>query len=111
MFKIASERGHKDATLISAEQSLHGIHNKTGNCKEALKYIKILSGQSTIVTRLLREATQTFQAGKYEAAALQYIVLAEVGVEVAQYNLAWLCQEYGHEVRKGLLYFEMERAI
>ena len=37
MFKIASERGHKDATMISAEQTLHGLHNQTGNCSSALK--------------------------------------------------------------------------
>lgn len=39
MFKIASDRGHKDATMISAEQTLHGLHNQTGNCSSALKLV------------------------------------------------------------------------
>ena len=38
MFKLASDRGHKDATMISAEQTLHGIHNQTGDCPSALRF-------------------------------------------------------------------------
>ncbi|KAL5258921.1 hypothetical protein ACHWQZ_G009404 [Mnemiopsis leidyi] len=98
MFKIASDRGHKDATMISAEQTLHGLHNQTGNCSSALKYIKKLSGQSNYVTRLMREAVTYYQDGRYDDAFLEYLVLAEADIEMAQYNLGWLCQEFQHEI-------------
>ena len=58
----------------------------------------MLSMQSSVVTRLMREAVKHFQAGRYEQSSLGYLILAEAGVEMAQYNLAWLCQEYGEEV-------------
>lgn len=98
MFKIAAERGHKDATMVAAEQSLIGLLNITGDCNAALKYIKMLSRQSSVVTKLMRESVKHFQAGRYEQSAFGYLILAEAGVEMAQYNLAWLCQEYGVEI-------------
>jgi len=98
MFKLASDRGHKDATLFAAEQTLHGMHNQTGDCPSALKYIKILSDQSNYVTRTMRQAVKSYQDGKYDDAFLEYLILAEAGVEMAQYNLGWLCQEFGHEI-------------
>lgn len=98
MFKLASDRGHKDATMIAAEQSLHGMHNQSGDCVSALKYIKILSGQSNYITRIMRDAAQAYQDGKYDHAFLKYLVLAEAGVEMAQYNLGWLCQEFSNEI-------------
>ncbi|XP_063680734.1 protein sel-1 homolog 3-like [Bolinopsis microptera] len=98
MFKLASDGGHKDATMISAEQSLHGIHNQTGDCPSALKYIKKLSDQSNYVTRLMREAVKSYQDGKYDDAFLEYLILAESGIEMAQYNLGWLCQQFPFEI-------------
>jgi len=98
MFKLASDRGHKDATMIAAEQCLHGMHNQSGDCPSALKYIKVLSGQSNYVTHLMREAAQAYQDSKYDSAFLEYLVVAEAGVEMAQYNLGWLCQEYSDEI-------------
>lgn len=98
MFKLASDRGHKDATLIAAEQTLHGLHNQTGDCPSALKYIKVLSDQSNYVTRMMREAVKSYQDEKYDDALLKYLILAEAGVEMAQYNLGWLCQEFSNEI-------------
>ena len=63
------------------------------------RYIKILSDQSNYVTRMMREAVKSYQDGKYDDAFLKYLILAEAGVEMAQYNLGWLCQEFPHEVR------------
>jgi len=94
MFKLAADRGHKDAALISAEHCLHGFKNITGNCQTALRYIKKLSGSSTTVTKLMKKGVKLFQEGSYDAAFLNYIVLAEAGIEEAQYNVAWLCQEF-----------------
>ena len=61
--------------------------------------MKLLSGQSNIVTKHMREAALEYQAGRYNSAALKYLVLAEAGEEMAQYNLAWLCQEFPDQVR------------
>ena len=62
------------------------------------RYIKKLSGQSNYVTRLMREAVTYYQDGRYDDAFLEYLVLAEADIEIAQYNLGWLCQEFQHEV-------------
>ena len=37
MFKKAAEKGHKDAALVAAEQTLQGLVNRTGDCDAALK--------------------------------------------------------------------------
>ena len=58
----------------------------------------MLSSQSSLVTKMMREAVLLFQDADYDRAALQYLILAEAGVEMAQYNLAWLCQEFSSEV-------------
>ena len=39
-----------------------------------------------------------YQDGGYDQAFLEYLVLAEADVEMAQYNLGWLCQEFQDEV-------------
>ena len=44
------------------------------------------------------------QEGRYDDSFLSYIELAEAGVEEAQYNAAWLCQEF--EVRRLLFLFK-----
>lgn len=63
------------------------------------RYIKVLSGQSNYVTRRLREAVKLYQDGNYDKAFMEYLILAEAGVEMAQYNVGWLCQEFPEEVR------------
>lgn len=60
----------------------------------------MLSSQSNLVTKILREAVLLYQDEKYDEAVLKYLILAEAGVEIAQYNLAWLCEEFSSEVCK-----------
>ena len=46
----------------------------------------------------MREAVEFYQDGKYDDAFLEYLILAESGIEMAQYNLGWLCQQFPFEV-------------
>jgi hypothetical protein len=102
--EMSSRRKKCSSYIQHSLLSIISIFNQKG--LETLKaftffrYIKVLSGQSNYVTHLMREAAQAYQDGKYDSAFLEYLVVAEAGVEMAQYNLGWLCQEFSDEVMK-----------
>eukprot|EP00116_Pleurobrachia_bachei_P009972 sb/3470234/ len=59
-----------------------------------MRFIRSLAIQSNVVTKLHRVAQALFEDGEHDKALLLYLTAAEAGIEMSQYNVAWLCQEF-----------------
>ena len=46
-------------------------------------------------SRLLREAFRTYHAGDVETSLLMYLLLGDIGYEIAQSNAAYILEEEG----------------
>lgn len=83
-------------------QSLHkaGLMYARGigvqqHCPSAVKFLRQVSEQSPAIGQRIRRAHKAYREGNIDLALWNYLVVAEVGVELAQSNAAWLLDR-GH---------------
>lgn len=95
MFSIASTRGHLLASYNLAIMHIQGhTEQQEDRCKKAASLLKQVAERGWAT---LSEAEGDYDAGDHEWALYNYLKLADVGVELAQSNAAWMLQQgYGY---------------
>ena len=95
MFSVASTRGNLLASYNLAIMHIQGhTEQQEDRCKKAVSLLKQVAERGWAT---LAEAEGDYDAGEHEWALYNYLKLADVGVELAQSNAAWMLQQgYGY---------------
>ncbi|XP_071957323.1 protein sel-1 homolog 3-like isoform X2 [Antedon mediterranea] len=89
----AAAAGHIESSITVATTFNEGHESMQRNSYHAMlwaRYIAFLNPELGIV---LRKGLDGYFDGDWSAAFVYYIMAAETGLEVAQYNMAYLCEE------------------
>jgi len=95
MFSIASKRGNLLASYNLAIMHIQGHTDQQGDrCKQVAILLKQVAERGWAT---LAEAEGDYDGGDHEWALYNYLKIADVGVELAQSNAAWMLQQgYGY---------------
>ncbi|XP_066576090.1 protein sel-1 homolog 3 isoform X2 [Amia ocellicauda] len=93
-FYKASLLGHVDAIVETSQYYCTGnLDNFTRNPETAVLMLKNVCGQNGYLGYVIRRALNAYLKGTWEEALLNYLLAAEAGIEVAQTNVAHMCEE------------------
>ncbi|ESN94215.1 hypothetical protein HELRODRAFT_189377 [Helobdella robusta] len=85
-FSTSALRGNFDSGLLVAKYNMIG-HPRTS------RWARYLAEQNPSVGKLLKKGVKAFRKQNWSAALVYYLMAASSGVEVANFNLAFLCEE------------------
>ncbi|CAH2299938.1 sel-1 homolog 3 [Pelobates cultripes] len=90
----ASEGGHIEGTIHLAQYLFTGsLKGVARDPEAAIRWAKIVAEQNGLIGHVIRKALNAFLDGSLNEAFLYYALTAEAGIEVAQTNLAYICEE------------------
>jgi SEL1 protein len=92
-FQLASHGGHLLAIYSLAEMHAEGQAVKR-NCNYAVELFKGVAERGQW-TRMMEEAERSYEAGDLDSALMVYLLMAEMGLEVAQTNAAYVLEQEG----------------
>lgn len=90
-FIDAASKGHPGGCLSAGDAFSKGDHVDR-NTHLALIYFKFIADQIPEMGAHLRNGLDEYFAGAWYASLLHYLLAAEAGMEVAQFNVALLCE-------------------
>ncbi|XP_072049631.1 protein sel-1 homolog 3-like isoform X1 [Amphiura filiformis] len=85
--------GHMDSGLMVAEIYNQGHSNMLRHSQYAAVWARFIAEQNVEMGRTLRKGLDAYLEGSWSESMIYYMMAAEAGVEVAQFNLAYLCEE------------------
>ncbi|CAI8042532.1 Protein sel-1 homolog 1 [Geodia barretti] len=92
-FQLASHGGHLLAIYSLAEMHAEGQAVKR-NCNYAVELFKGVAERGQW-TRMMEDAERSYEAGDLDSALMVYLLMAEMGLEVAQTNAAYILEQEG----------------
>ncbi|XP_022108629.1 protein sel-1 homolog 3-like [Acanthaster planci] len=92
-FQKAADRGHIDSAGVIAEIYSQGSIGVERNSYSAVFWSRFVCEKNPEIGMVLRKGLDAFLAGSWGESIVYYMMVAETGVEVAQFNLAHLCEE------------------
>ncbi|KAM8939526.1 protein sel-1 homolog 3 [Pelodytes ibericus] len=94
LITTASEGGHIEATITLAQYLITGgLNGVPRDPEKAISWAKIVAEQNGLIGHVIRKALNAYLDGFQNEALLYYTLAAEAGIEVAQTNVAYLCEE------------------
>lgn len=88
-FLHAANHGHQKARYMVGRMHLKGIEPAGHDCSRALRQFKAVAEQG-VWNRILARALRAYEKGDFTIAAYRYAQAAHAGIEVAQFNAAFL---------------------
>ncbi|RDD46092.1 Protein sel-1-like protein 3 [Trichoplax sp. H2] len=97
-FVKAANLGSMDGSMEVA-QAFMG-HNKfiKRSCPQAIGYVDGVAKKSPMLAKTLRKGLDAFLASHRRHAFLFYLMVAEAGIEFAQFNAAFICENFYNEL-------------
>lgn len=87
----AASKGHPGGCIVAGDAFSKGNHVER-NTPLALVYFKFVADQIPEMGTYLRNGLEEYFNGAWHTSMLDYLLAAEAGMEVAQYNVALLCE-------------------
>ncbi|CAH1794122.1 unnamed protein product [Owenia fusiformis] len=98
-FLTAANMGQLDAGIQVAHYYMRaGTSVLPRNPPLATLWARHIAEQNPAIGKVLRSALMAYKEGNWEVALLFYMMAADVGLEVANFNLAHLCEEHQGEI-------------
>ncbi|CAD5121683.1 DgyrCDS10169 [Dimorphilus gyrociliatus] len=104
-FSFAAVRGQLDSAIVIAMFNIRGHPKAVRNPELAVTWARYVSEENPIQGTLMANGLKAYRHGNIPSALLWYSLAAESGIEVANFNLAWLCENYEQYTR---IYFHKE---
>ncbi|XP_071841630.1 protein sel-1 homolog 3-like isoform X2 [Apostichopus japonicus] len=93
-YKRAADKGHSDSSVMLAKLYKEGVENEMeADSEQAAKWAYRVAIEHEEFGMLLRKGLEAFLSTSWDVSVLYYLMAAEAGLEVAQFNLAYLCEE------------------
>lgn len=92
-FVWAASIGQVEAGLMVAYQNMRGTGNLPRQESIAVEWARFIAEKNPALGYMLRKGLHAYRDGNTELALFYYMMAAEAGVEVASFNVAWLCEE------------------
>ena len=89
MFQAAARFGHLQSSYILGVKILQGISPAQKDCSVATKYLKFVSQQGSW-NKILSLAFRAYEGSCFADALYRYLQAAHAGIELAQYNAAFM---------------------
>nr|XP_006002722.1 PREDICTED: protein sel-1 homolog 3 isoform X2 [Latimeria chalumnae] len=102
-FYKAAQGGHMEGAIRCSHYFITGkLESTPRNPETAVLWAKYVAEQNGYLGYDLRKALNAYLGTSWQEALLYYLVSAETGIEVAQTNTAYLCEEIPELARKYL---------
>lgn len=85
----AAGLGHLKAKYMVGRMHSHGIAPATADCSRAVRYFKEVAERG-LWNKILTRALRAYEKGEYGNSLYRYLQAAHAGIEVAQYNAAFM---------------------
>ncbi|XP_038064834.1 protein sel-1 homolog 3-like [Patiria miniata] len=92
-FQKAADRGHIDSAGVVAEIYSQGSTGVERSSYKAVFWSRLVCEQNPEIGMALRKGLDAYLEGSWGESIVYYMMVAETGLEVAQFNLAHLCEE------------------
>ncbi|XP_048254437.1 protein sel-1 homolog 3-like [Haliotis rufescens] len=92
-FEYAAMRGHYDAGVLFAYISMKGTARMSRNLYLAAEWARYVAEKNPAVGIMLRKGLHAYRSGNIPLAFFYYLLAADSGIEVGDFNVAWLCEE------------------
>lgn len=93
LFQQAAHRfSHVPSSYILGEQALQGMHSGDAECPEAIRYLELVA-QRGVWNKILSKALRAYEKGAYADALYRYLMAAHAGIELAQFNAAFMYEK------------------
>lgn len=86
-------RGQYDASILVGMYNIRGHPNITRNLNLAIGWTRYVAEQNPGIGRLLFKGVKAYKKLNWFSTLVYYLMAASTGVEVANFNLAYLCEE------------------
>ncbi|KAL8600301.1 hypothetical protein ACOMHN_060919 [Nucella lapillus] len=101
-YEWAAVRGHVIAALLMSQLLNRGTPKNPRNSRLAMEWSRFIAEKNSVVGQLLRKGVHSYREGNIPLTAFHYLLASEAGVEVASFNLAWLCEQRKEQVTAAL---------
>ncbi|KAJ8035238.1 Protein sel-1-like 3 [Holothuria leucospilota] len=92
-YKRAADAGHMDAGAVTSGIYKTGHESMDPDSELAARWAYKIAVQHGEFGKLLRKGLEAFLSTSWDVSMLYYLMAAEAGLEIAQFNLAYLCEE------------------
>ncbi|XP_064599462.1 protein sel-1 homolog 3-like [Liolophura sinensis] len=92
-FEWAAARHQFDAGVILSQFLIKGTDQLSPNTVMAVEWARFMAEKNPHIGHVLRKALKTYKEGNIPLALFYYLLAAESGIEVGNFNLAILCEE------------------
>ncbi|XP_067676665.1 protein sel-1 homolog 3-like [Haliotis asinina] len=92
-FEFAALRGHYDAGVLFAYISMKGTSKMPRNLYLATEWARFVAEKNPAVGIVLRKGLHAYRSGNIPLSFFYYLLAADTGIEVGDFNVAWLCEE------------------
>lgn len=89
LFQAAARFSHMQSNYYVGVMLLRGVSPASKDCTMATQYLKLVSQQGVWNT-ILSKAYRAYERGSYAHALFRYLLAAHAGIELAQYNAAFM---------------------
>ncbi|KAH9509263.1 Protein sel-1 3 [Bulinus truncatus] len=92
-YQWSAIRNQVDAGAIYAFLLSRGTPSVPRDISMATDWARFVAEKNSLLGRPLRDAVLAFRDSNYDLSVFLYLMLADVGLEVASFNLAYLCEQ------------------
>ncbi|XP_071806453.1 protein sel-1 homolog 3-like isoform X1 [Asterias amurensis] len=92
-FQRAANKGHIDSAGVIGDIYNQGTKNMSRNSQQAASWSRLVGEQNPEIGMALRKGLDAYLSGSWGESIVYYMMVAETGLEVAQFNVAHLCEE------------------
>lgn len=100
-FQAAARFGHMQSNYYVGVMLLRGVSPASKDCTMATPYLKLVAQQG-VWNNILSKAYRAYERGSYAHALFRYLLAAHAGIELAQYNAAFMYERNTLTNRNGL---------
>ncbi|XP_014662812.1 PREDICTED: protein sel-1 homolog 3-like isoform X2 [Priapulus caudatus] len=97
-YRISAVGGNLDAGINTLPCYMLGSPVEERNPQLAADWARYVAEQTPSIGVQLRTALDAFRSHNWEASLIYYILLAEMGLEVGNFNSAYLCEQHQEDV-------------